>query len=118
FSLTGPRGHFSMGSKEDPVNIWQWRLDRQMDLEKFHDVEDVYTAMVRDDYQLAHPDYPKSLKKEGHLPISPAQFHDKTYLTGWGAGNQFSNPTRLRAVEDLNAGGSAHSRFRNPMIRE
>ena len=105
FALTKPRGHFSMGSKEDPVNIWQWRLDRQMDLEKFHDMEDVYPAMVRDDYQLANPDYPKSLEKEGHLPISSAQFHEKTYITGWGAGNQFSTPTRPRAVEDLNAGG-------------
>lgn len=105
FSLTEPRGHFSMGSKEEPVNIWQWRLDRQMDLDKFHDMEDVYMGMVRDDYQFAHPDYPKSLGKENHVPISPAQFHDKTYMTGWGAGNQFSNPKRVKAVENLNAEG-------------
>lgn len=114
FALTEPRGHFSMGSKEDPVNIWQWRLDRQIDLEKFHDMEDVYTGMVRDDYQFAHPDYPKSLEKEGHLPISSAQFHDKTYITGWGAGNQFSSPTRPRAVEDLNAGGFSTLEIQEP----
>ena len=114
FALTEPRGHFSMGSREDPVNIWQWRLDRQMDLEKFHDMEDVYTAMVGDDYQFANPDYPKSLEKEGHLPISSAQFHDKTYITGWGAGNQFSSPTRPRAVEDLNAGGFSTLEIQEP----
>ncbi len=114
FPLTDPRGHFSMGSKEDPVNIWQWRLDRQMDLEKFLEVEDVYTGMVRDDYQFAHPDYPKSLEKEGPIPISPAQFHDKTYITGWGAGNQFSNPKRLRAVEELNAVGFSTLEIQEP----
>ncbi|MBI4596263.1 MAG: c-type cytochrome [Candidatus Tectomicrobia bacterium] len=105
FALTELQGHFSMGSKEEPVNIWQWRLDREMDLEKFHDVEDAHRGMVRDDYQFAHPDYPKSVEKEGHIPITPAQFHDKTYLTGWGAGNQFSNPKRPSAVEELNAEG-------------
>jgi mono/diheme cytochrome c family protein len=114
FALTEPRGHFSMGSKEAPVNIWQWRLDRQMDLEKFHDVDDVYTGMVRDDYQFAYPDYPKSSQKKGHLPISSAQYHDKTYITGWGAGNQFSTPTRPRAVEDLNAGGFSTLEIQEP----
>ncbi|OHB70163.1 MAG: hypothetical protein A2W23_01310 [Planctomycetes bacterium RBG_16_43_13] len=105
FALTTPSGHFTMGTKEGPTNIWQWRFDRQMDLAKYVDIETIYPGMVADDYQLETTHYPKKVEKAGHLPITSAPLHNPTYLSGWGAGNPMSNPVRTTPVEDLNAEG-------------
>ncbi len=97
--------HFTMGEKGQPVNIWYWRLDRQMDLAGLQDIERVYPAMVSDDYQLEPSRYPKDIEKPNHLPITSAAAHDPVFITGWGSGNLLSMPMRPSAVEDLNAEG-------------
>lgn len=97
--------HFAMGEKGRPVNIWYWRLDRQMDLAGFQDIEKAYPAMAVDDYPLEGVRYPKDTETPSHLPITSAPAHDPLFMTGWGSGNLVSIPMRPSAVEDLNAEG-------------
>lgn len=97
--------HFTMGDKGGPVNLWYWRLDRQMDLAGFQDIEKVYPDMVSDDYQLETVRYPKDTELPGHLPVASAPAHDPVFITGWGSGNLVSIPLRPSAIEDLNAEG-------------
>ena len=98
---------FSMGAKEKTVNIWFWRADMQLDIEKkkFHDIEDSYAGMVSDDYQLARDLYPKSIEKPLIQPIGAVIEQDPVYITGWGAGNFVSIPKRKSPVENLNSEG-------------
>lgn len=106
FALPGERGHFAMGEKGRPVNIWHWRMDRQMDVAKHLDMEDYYPGMVSDDYPMAGDDYGKP--KEGWPPrhdITPAQSQDRAFLSGWAAGNLTSDPNKVTPMQDLNAIG-------------
>lgn len=104
FPLVDEPPLFTMGAKDEPVNIWYWRMDRQLDLSKFQDMEDTYPGMVADDYQFASGYYPKDIEKPGHTPIASST-QDPTFVTGWGAGNYASNPDKQSAVEDLYAEG-------------
>lgn len=98
-----PEPAYTMGDKEGLVNIWHWKADWEADLARFRDIQDRYPGMAADAY----------LFRKGALlgePSSetvqaPTSTHDPTYLTGWGAGNLFSNPSRSSSVEDLNALG-------------
>ena len=105
FALSQKPPLFTMGETEGSVNIWYWRADRQMDLDRFQDMEDVYQGMVADDYQSAEGWYPKDIEKAHHLPMASAPAHDPLFISGWGAGNPVSIPWRTSAVEDLNAEG-------------
>lgn len=105
FSLSPQPPHFTMGSKNKPVNIWYWRMDRQQDLKKFQDLEDLYPQMVADDYLFASGWYPKKIEAPGTIPTVLSYVDNLTYVTGWGAGNYSSNPKKLTAIEDLNAEG-------------
>ena len=97
--------HFSMGEKGEAVNLWYWRLDRQMDLAGHQDIETIYPHMVSDSYQLERGRYPLDVNTPSHLPMASATAHDPVFITGWGAGNPVSNPVRSSAAEDLNAEG-------------
>lgn len=103
FSLTAEPGPITMGSKEKPVNLWQWRFSRQLDMKRFRDIESVYPNMHVDDYPEARSHYPK--KEPGQTPVSPAPEHNPEFLTGWGSGNTLSVPSPRSACEDLNAHG-------------
>lgn len=105
FALTQEKSRFTMGDKGKPVNIWLWKADRQLDLARFRDMEDVYPGMAGDDYQLARGWYPKTIEGPGHVAMASAPAHDRLFLAGWGAGNPMSDPWRSTAVEDLNAEG-------------
>ncbi|MBI2930016.1 MAG: c-type cytochrome [Planctomycetes bacterium] len=98
FAMSDPPGHFTMGEKDRPANLWHWRMDRQLDMAKYWDVEDLYPGMVADDYPLAFG--PKV-----HRPIASAPSHDPTFLTAKGAGNPAARTERATPVEDLNAIG-------------
>jgi mono/diheme cytochrome c family protein len=105
-TLHGP-GHpepaYTMGEKGDLVNIWHWKADWEGDLARFRDIQDRYPGMASDAYlfrRAAPPGEPSS-----ETAKAPTSTHDPTYLTGWGAGNLFSNPSRSSPVEDLNAMG-------------
>ena len=105
FAMPGERGHFAMGEKGRPVNIWHWRIDRQVDLSRHVDMEDYYPGMVSDNYPMEH-EY--GTKQDGWPPANrtlPAQDQDKTFVTGWGAGNPASSPHKTSSVQDLNAAG-------------
>ena len=96
FSLTNPPGFITMGSKDKPVNMWQWRFRRQLDMAQFRDIELTFPRLVVDGYPNGGP------RNQGPH-AAPA--HDPTFLSGWGAGNALSNPTPSSAVQDLNAEG-------------
>ena len=83
------------------VNIWMWKSERQADLEPaFQDLDKVYPNIGIDSY-------PNMLRSPLEQPTRQALTleSDPTYVTGWGAGNIVSDPTRKSPVEDLYAGG-------------
>ncbi|OGL51101.1 MAG: hypothetical protein A3H37_08725 [Candidatus Schekmanbacteria bacterium RIFCSPLOWO2_02_FULL_38_14] len=103
---------FTMGAldtekEENTVNIWFWRADRQLDIDKkkFNDIDDTYAGMVADDYQLSKALHPKDKNKPAVRTISAVVEQDPTYITGWGAGNFASLPERKSPVENLNSEG-------------
>lgn len=108
FSLTKDPPFFAMGQKEKPVNIWMWKSEVQADIEMpFHDLEIVYPNLGIDSY----PNLTKS-------PVEQPTRHaltlesDKTFVTGWGAGNIVSIPKRKSPAEDLAAQGFGTLRAR------
>jgi hypothetical protein len=78
-----------------------WKSERQADLEPaFQDLEKVYPNIGIDSY-------PNLLVSPTEQPTGHALTlkSDPTFVTGWGAGNIVSDPTRLSAAEDLVAQG-------------
>ena len=99
FSIQREEPSYIMGEHQGPVNIWHWKADWEVDLARYRDVQDRYPNMAWDHYPFLR----------GGPQIDPVRVatasHDPTYLTGWGAGNLFSTPSRLTPVENLNATG-------------
>jgi hypothetical protein len=101
FALTPNPPFFAMGSKGQPVNIWMWKSERQADLEPaFQDLEKIYPNLGIDSY----PNLTRSPLEQPYRNALTLE-SDKTFVTGWGAGNIVSNPQRKSPVEDLNAQG-------------
>jgi mono/diheme cytochrome c family protein len=100
FSTEAAPPFFAMGARSHFVNIWMWKSERQADLAAFQDVESQYPNLGIDSYV--------NLKRS---PLEQPARHavtvesDPTFVTGWGAGNIVSDPTRKSAVEDLAAQG-------------
>jgi mono/diheme cytochrome c family protein len=108
FALSENPPPFPMGTKNEPVNMWHWRGDRQMDLDEYADVEDVYPNLVNDEMQSLKDYYAVGTYTATDKPsqtIVPVPGHDKTFITAWGAGNPMANPWRSTPIEDLNAVG-------------
>lgn len=108
FSLTRNPPFFAMGEKGKPVNIWMWKSERQADLEPaFQDLEKVYPNLGIDSY-------PNLLRSPLEQPSRNALTleSDKTFVTGWGAGNIVSDPQRKSPAEDLAAQGFGTLRAR------
>ena len=83
------------------VNIWMWKSERQADLEPaFQDIDKQYPNLGIDSY-------PNLLRSPLEQPTRHALTldSDPTFVTGWGAGNIVSDPTRKSAAEDLGATG-------------
>jgi mono/diheme cytochrome c family protein len=111
FSLSPDPPFFAMGEKGKPINIWMWKSEVQADIElPFHDLETVYPNLGIDSY-------PNLLRSPVEQPSRRALTleSDKTFVTGWGAGNIVSDPQRKSPVEDLTAQGFGTLRAR-PMI--
>lgn len=92
---------FAMGDAAGAVNIWMWKSERQADLEPaFQELEKVYPNLGIDSY----PDPSRS-------PLEQPTRHaltldsDPTFVTGWGAKNIVSDPTRRSSAENLTAKG-------------
>ncbi len=105
FSVSEEQPLFTMGEAGKPVNIWHWRIDHQMDVDRFRDVESTYPAMAVDDYPFDTSRYPEEIGGLGPVGIAPASAQDSVYLTGWGAANPASSPSRESAVDELIAEG-------------
>lgn len=108
FALDGSPPFFAMGEAAEAVNIWMWKAERQADLEPaFQDLEKVYPNIGIDTY-------PNLLRSPLEQPARHALTleSDPTFVTGWGAGNIVSDPTRGTAVEDLHAKGFGTLRAR------
>ncbi len=101
FSLSDDPPFFAMGNRGEFVNIWMWKAERQADLEPaFQDIDKQYPNIGID----AYPNFSRSALEQ---PTRNAlTLHsDSTFVTGWGAGNIVSDPTRRSPVEDLTAQG-------------
>lgn len=84
-SLVGPIPPFTMGTRGQPVNIWQWRAVWQADIERGF-------ATARDRYPDTYVDYYQ-------------QADDPLYLTALAAGNPLAQRDRTSPVENLLAEG-------------
>lgn len=90
-----------MGTTGAPVNIWMWKSERQADLEPaFQELEKIYPNLGIDSY----PNLTRSAVEQSHRNALTLE-SDKTFVTGWGAGNIVSDPQRKSPVEDLSAQG-------------
>ncbi|MFQ5682213.1 MAG: ethylbenzene dehydrogenase-related protein [Candidatus Binatia bacterium] len=108
FSLTRDPPFFAMGEKGKSVNIWMWKSERQADLEPaFQDLDKIYPNLGIDSY-------PNLLRSPVEQPSRNALTlkSDKTFVTGWGAGNIVSDPQRKSPAEDLTAQGFGTLRAR------
>jgi mono/diheme cytochrome c family protein len=108
FALAPDPPFFAMGARGQFVNIWMWKSERQADLEPaFQDLDKVYPNLGIDSY-------PNLLVSPVEQPTRQALTlkSDPTFVTGWGAGNIVSDPTRESAAEDLNAQGFGSLRAR------
>jgi mono/diheme cytochrome c family protein len=108
FALAEDPPFFAMGQTDSPVNIWMWKSERQADLEPaFQDLEKVYPNIGIDSY-------PNLLRSPLEQPMRNALTleSDPRFVTGWGAGNIVSDPTRRSAAEDLSAHGFGTLRAR------
>ena len=101
FALDDDPPFFGMGEKRQFVNLWMWKSERQADLEPaFQDIDKVYPNIGIDSY-------PNLMRSALEQPTRHAltMESDPDFITGWGAGNIVSNPTRKTASEDLAAEG-------------
>ncbi|MFQ5769634.1 MAG: ethylbenzene dehydrogenase-related protein [bacterium] len=101
FALTDDPPFFGMGERGQFVNLWMWKSERQADLEPaFQDIDKVYPNIGIDSY-------PNLVRSALEQPTRNALTleSDPNFITGWGAGNIVSNPTRKSASEDLAAQG-------------
>lgn len=101
FSSEADPPFFGMGEKNRFVNIWMWKSERQADLEPaFQDIDNVYPNIGID----AYPNLMRSALEQPTREALTLE-SDPTFITGWGAGNIVSNPTRKSAAENLAAQG-------------
>lgn len=101
FSNEADPPFFGMGEKNRFVNIWMWKSERQADLEPaFQDIDNVYPNIGID----AYPNLMRSALEQPTREALTLE-SDPTFITGWGAGNIVSNPTRKSAAENLTAQG-------------
>jgi hypothetical protein len=101
FSQAPDPPFFAMGQKGQFVNIWMWKSEKQADLSPvFQDLDKVYPNIGIDSY-VNFTRSPLEQPTRHALTLES----DPTYVTGWGAGNIVSDPTRKSASEDLQAQG-------------
>jgi hypothetical protein len=110
FALSEDPPFFGMGEGVHgaTVNIWMWKGERQADLEPaFQEIDKIYPNVGIDSY-------PNSQRSPLEQPTRNALTldSDPTFVTGWGAKNIVSDPTRKSAAEDLYAGGFGTLRAR------
>lgn len=106
-SATPDPPFFAMGERGASVNIWMWKSERQSDLAGYRDLESVYPALAIDGYP--NPLEPPTEQQRRNVSTLSA---DPMFITGWGAENLVSDPTRRNTAEDLSAEGFGTLRAR------
>ncbi|MEE8349804.1 MAG: ethylbenzene dehydrogenase-related protein [Acidobacteriota bacterium] len=102
---------FGMGEQGFEVDIWMWKSERQADLEPaFQELDKIYPNIGIDSY-------PNLLRSPLEQPTRNALTleSDPDFVTGWGAGNIVSDPTRGTPAEDLVAQGFGTLKARPPV---
>ena len=102
---------FGMGEQGFEVDIWMWKSERQADLEPtFQELDKIYLNIGIDSY-------PNLLRSPLEQPTRNALTleSDPDFVTGWGAGNIVSDPTRGTPAEDLVAQGFGTLKARPPV---
>mgnify|MGYP001194373083 FL=1 len=95
-----PDASYVMGDPKQPVNIWHWKADWQLDVARYRDREDRYAALAVDDMPFV-----KGMRSsDPQAAVAPADSHDPLFLTARAAGNPMARP-RLSPVENLNGAG-------------
>ncbi|MDA2933031.1 ethylbenzene dehydrogenase-related protein [Acidobacteria bacterium AH-259-D05] len=105
---------FGMGEQGAEVDIWMWKSERQADLEPaFQDLDKIYPNIGIDSY-------PNLLRSPLEQPTRHALTleSDPDFVTGWGAHNIVSDPTRKSAAEDLVAHGFGTLKARPPLDQQ
>ncbi|MBI2218140.1 MAG: c-type cytochrome [Candidatus Rokubacteria bacterium] len=95
-----PEPSYVMGDKDNPVNIWHWKADWQLDVARYRDREDRFAAVVVDDTPFVRG----ARSSSAEAAVAAVDRHDPVFLTGLAAGNPMSR-ARRSAVENLNATG-------------
>ncbi|MCC7430043.1 c-type cytochrome [bacterium] len=92
---------FAMGEVGKFVNIWMWKSEREADLQPvYQDIDKVYPNIGIDSYpNLTSPSVEQPTRNALTMQSDP------TFITGWGAGNIVSDPTRRSSSENLKAQG-------------
>ncbi|KAF0246748.1 MAG: hypothetical protein FD180_419 [Planctomycetota bacterium] len=102
FALKGMDTPVAMGSKDKPVEVWHWKADWQIDLEKWQDVETIHPGMAVEMYPFEKND--TTNVNRGNRPSAmPGQ--DKAWQSGWAAGNPMTDPARKSPCEIAVAAG-------------
>lgn len=103
---------FAMGAAEGPVAIWQWKAQREADLEDYQDVEDLYPRTVMDHHPAAKE--PVDGANAAQMPAAALQAE---FLPAAAVGNPVAGPERESAVENLSARGFGTLTPRGPGLQ-
>jgi mono/diheme cytochrome c family protein len=95
-----PAASYVMGEAQQPVSIWHWKADWQLDVARYRDREDRFAALAVDDMPFV-----RGMRSSApEAAVAPADSHEALFLTARAAGNPMAQPRRS-AVENLNAVG-------------
>lgn len=95
-----PDASYVMGDPKQPVNIWHWKADWQLDVARYRDREDRYAALAVDDTPFV-----KGMRSsDSQAAVSPTDSQDPLFLTARAVNNPMAR-SRRSAVENLNAAG-------------
>lgn len=93
---------FGMGDVKHPVVIWHWKSAWEKMGNERPDIETEYPHAAVDWYA-SQKNYEQGSPFE--VKASETVLHDPQYLTGWGAGNPLSDPSKEESVEEATAEG-------------
>ncbi len=95
-----PEASYVMGDARQPVNIWHWKADWQLDVARYRDREDRYAALAVDDMPFV-----RGLRSsDPQAAVAPTDSHEPLFLTARAVNNPMARPRRS-PVENLNGAG-------------
>ncbi|MBI1737306.1 MAG: c-type cytochrome [Candidatus Rokubacteria bacterium] len=95
-----PEPSYVMGETDNPVNVWHWKADWQLDVARYRDREDRFARVVVDDAPFVR----EARSSSPEAAAAGVDRHDPLFVTGRAAGNPMSR-ARSSAVESLIATG-------------